>query len=165
MFKATFAALAVLGTAGLLLAPTIATSQEGQRVVREAPRLTGPQPFMENPVPPPIARDVADDRRVVRNFPDQPPVIPHNVRDYQVDLNTNHCLNCHSRTYTAVTGAPMISITHYQDREGNTLGGVAPRRYFCMTCHVPQTDVAPLVPNTFQDIDSLLRNGQAGGGR
>ena len=31
------------------------------------------------------------------------------------------------------------------------LADVTPRRYFCTACHVPQTDVQPLVPNTFRD--------------
>ena len=49
----------------------------------------------------------------------------------------------------------MISITHYQDRDGNFLGGVAPRRYACLACHVPQTTAQPLVDNLFTDMDAL----------
>ncbi|EHC48208.1 Nitrate reductase cytochrome c550-type subunit, partial [Salmonella enterica subsp. enterica serovar Give str. S5-487] len=26
---------------------------------------------------------------------------------------------------------------------------VAPRRYFCLQCHVPQSDTAPIIDNTF----------------
>jgi cytochrome c-type protein NapB len=35
------------------------------------------------------------------------------------------------------------------DSDGNVLSNVAPRRYFCLQCHVPQTDAAPIVENTF----------------
>ena len=59
----------------------------------------------------------------------------------------------------------MISITHYVDREGQTLGAVAPRRYFCTQCHVPQTVAQPIVPNTFRDMDSLISRPSEGGDR
>lgn len=118
----------------------------------------------ENPAPP-VPADVTDDRRVARNYPEQPPVIPHNIRDYQITTNTNRCLTCHSRQYTEASQAPMISITHYVDREGQTLGGVSPRRYFCLQCHVPQTVARPPVPNTFTDIDSLMSRPAPGGGQ
>ena len=42
-----------------------------------------------------------------------------------------------------------------QDRDGNFLGGVAPRRYACLACHVPQTTAQPLVDNLFTDMDAL----------
>ncbi len=57
----------------------------------------------------------------------------------------------------------MISITHYMDRDGQALAAVAPRRYFCVQCHVPQKDVQPLVGNTFEDIDKILQRDAAAG--
>jgi nitrate reductase (cytochrome), electron transfer subunit len=113
-------------------------------------------PFTETAPAPPLAADVTDDLRKTRNYPDQPPVIPHAIRDYQIDLNSNRCLTCHSRQFTEASQAPMISVTHYMDREGQTLGTVAPRRYFCTQCHVPQTNARPMVENKFQDVDTLL---------
>jgi cytochrome c-type protein NapB len=106
---------------------------------------------------PAIAKETADDVKRERNYPDQPPVIPHNIRDYQLDLNTNKCLTCHSREATGETQAPMVSVTHFQDRDGQTLGAVSPRRYFCTQCHVPQTDSRPPVDNMFRDVDSVMR--------
>lgn len=35
------------------------------------------------------------------------------------------------------------------------LAGVASRRYFCTACHVPQSDVPPLVENVFPDVIQL----------
>jgi cytochrome c-type protein NapB len=107
---------------------------------------------------------VTDDRRVMRNYPEQPPVIPHSIRDYQISLNTNKCLTCHSRQFTEEVQAPMISITHYVTRDGQTVGAVAPRRYLCLQCHVPQTEVQPLVENTFQDVVELIERSPGGGG-
>jgi cytochrome c-type protein NapB len=117
----------------------------------EAPRLTGANPPTEQVNTPPVPRTVTDDVRRARNYPEQPPVIPHSIEGYQLTLRTNRCLSCHSRQYIEGSGAPMISVTHFMDREGQVLADVTPRRYFCTACHVPQADVQPLVPNTFLD--------------
>ncbi len=116
------------------------------------PRLTGEASPMTNDPASPFARPITDDKRVMRNYPEQPPVIPHSIENYQLTLKTNRCLDCHRRQYTEASGAPMISITHFMDRDGQVLADVTPRRYFCTTCHVTQTDARPLVPNTFQDL-------------
>jgi cytochrome c-type protein NapB len=123
----------------------------------DAPRLTGTTPPVETPPAPPLARDVnLEGRRAMRNYPEQPPVIPHAIQGYQLSLATNRCLTCHRRQYVEASGAPMISVTHYIDREGQMLADVAPRRYFCTQCHVPQTDAPPLVENTFVDMNELV---------
>lgn len=111
----------------------------------------------EESAPPVMAKPLTDDVRRHRNYPMQPPVIPHNIQDYQVDLKVNKCLSCHARKQAAAAQAPMISVTHYMDRDGNFLADVSPRRYFCNQCHVPQTDARPLVDNEFQDIDHILQ--------
>jgi cytochrome c-type protein NapB len=113
---------------------------------------------------PPIAPDVNDDQRRMRNYPEQPPVIPHQIRDYQITLNANKCLSCHSRQFTAQSQAPMISITHFMDRDGQVLASVTPRRYFCTQCHVTQAEVEPLVENKFKDIDELIGADRSGAG-
>jgi len=127
----------------------------GALLAQEAPRLTGPTPFPRESPAPPIPRAVTDDMRVGRNYPEQPPVIPHAIDGYELSLNANRCMTCHARRFTQQSQAPMISVTHYQDREGNTLGGLAPRRYVCTACHVPQSAVSPLVPNRFVDMDEI----------
>ena len=154
--------LALLAALPCLLVPALLSAQNTGSVEIDSP-FRPPVQFTDETTPPQIPADVTDDRRVARNYPEQPPVIPHNVRDYQLNLNTNRCLTCHSRQYTEAVQAPMISITHYLDREGQTLGAVSPRRYFCMQCHVPQTTAQPLVTNTFQTIDSMTSRPSAGG--
>ena len=71
-----------------------------------------------------MQRQITDDVRRRRNYPDQPPLIPHAIEGYALDLNANKCLSCHTRKFTEQSQAPMISVTHYQDRDGNFLGGV-----------------------------------------
>ncbi len=136
----------------LSLVPCLAA---GVILAQEAPRLRGPDPFTKEIPAPPMQRQVTNDVRVRRNYPDQPPVIPHAIEGYAVDLNANKCMSCHARKFTEQSQAPMISVTHYQDRDGNTLGGLAPRRYVCVSCHVPQTTASPLVENRFTDMDAL----------
>jgi nitrate reductase (cytochrome), electron transfer subunit len=100
-----------------------------------------------------------------RNYPEQPPVIPHSIEGYQIDLNGNKCLSCHARARTSESQAPMVSITHFMDREGQFLASVSPRRFFCTECHVPQQVTTPPVTNDFVDIDSLLSRTTPGGPR
>lgn len=105
---------------------------------------------------PPIAGVPKDSGREIRNYPEQPPVIPHSIRGYQVDLRYNQCLACHNRNVAPDVGAPMVSVTHYTDRTGQTRSAVSPGRYFCTQCHVPQTDAKPLVNSRFMPIESVI---------
>ena len=103
-----------------------------------------------------IPRVVDSDIRPQRNYPMQPPTVPHDTRGYELNLQVNRCMACHARRRTEESQAPMISVTHYMDREGNFLAEISPRRYFCNQCHVNQTETRTLVENTFEDMDALL---------
>jgi cytochrome c-type protein NapB len=137
------AALALLATATLAAAQTFSAlrgstplDQEGQ-----APVMTPEQNSLQ---------------REVRNYPEQPPLIPHSTEGYEVSINGNKCLSCHARSRVGESRAPMISVTHFSDRDGQFLASISPRRYFCTQCHVPQHGVQAPVANDFVDIDSLL---------
>lgn len=144
--------LAVICIPALLLA-SLATTADNIATLRGGP-------IDQEADPPKMANVDNRDLKRARNYPMQPPTIPHQIRDYRVDLNSNKCLSCHSRKQTAASQAPMISVTHYMDRDGNFLADVSPRRYFCEQCHVVQTDAKFLVGNDFKDIDHLLRDAQ-----
>ncbi|ATL91841.1 periplasmic nitrate reductase electron transfer subunit [Aeromonas sp. CU5] len=90
-----------------------------------------------------------------RQYIHQPPLIPHDIRNYEVDNKVNKCLACHSFKNASAMKAPKISPTHFETRDGTTLGEVSPRRYFCLQCHVPQADAKPLVENTFKPVEAL----------
>jgi cytochrome c-type protein NapB len=152
--RARHRALAAALCAGLFVALTGVLSAQ-EPAIDIVPRLTGNANPMENEAAPPLARPVVDDIRKMRNYPEQPPVIPHSIEGYQLTLNTNRCMSCHKREFTEGSGAPMISITHFMDRDGQVLGDVTPRRYFCTECHVQQTDAKPLVPNEFVDMNDV----------
>ncbi|MAM63368.1 nitrate reductase cytochrome c-type subunit [Maritimibacter sp. UBA3975] len=115
-----------------------------------------PTPPTEDETPPPMRPAIDTDIREVRNYPEQPPVIPHDIEGYELSANFNKCLSCHERAATGQSQAPMVSVTHYIDRHQQVLAQVSPRRYFCTQCHVSQTEDAPLVANTFIDIDTLI---------
>jgi len=116
----------------------------------------GTTPVLETTQPPVLGNAINDDVRRTRNYAQQPPVVPHRIDGYQVDKNFNKCLDCHSRTKAEAYRAVPVSVTHYHDRDGNTLEQISTRRYFCVQCHVPQENVSPFVKNTFEDVDSLL---------
>ncbi|MCB1482937.1 MAG: nitrate reductase cytochrome c-type subunit [Rhodobiaceae bacterium] len=91
-----------------------------------------------------------EEKRFVRNYRQQPPLIPHSIDQYQIDRNANQCLSCHDWTNAGDRGAPTLSMTHYLDRDGNQLDTVAGTRWFCNQCHVPQADAPTLISNTFE---------------
>jgi cytochrome c-type protein NapB len=143
----------VIIAAGLVaFAGTAALAQMSAEIV---PPLTGAAKPMESAPADPVPRWIVDDVRRMRAYPEQPPIIPHSIEGYQLSVNTNRCLSCHKREFTEGSGAPMISVTHYMNREGQTLADVSPRRYFCTACHVPQANTAPLIGNTFVDMLEL----------
>ena len=141
-----------LVVAMLLAILSLATAAQNIATTRDAAIDVEPGPMK-------MSRVENRDIKRKRAYPMQPPTIPHKTDDYQVDLNVNKCLSCHSRRRSQDSQAPMISVTHYQDRDGNFLADVSPRRYFCQQCHVTQQERAPLLANDFVDIDELLRSG------
>ena len=146
----TLARLCIAGVlAAAAAAPAAVAQEETIATLRGAT-------ISEAPVPPPMANAMNKDLRRSRNYPEQPPTIPHKIDGYQVDLNSNKCMTCHSRAATGESQAPMVSITHFMDRDGQFLASISTRRYFCDQCHVVQTEARPLVANDFVDIDTLL---------
>lgn len=112
----------------------------------------------ENAAPDALRDSENKDIKKTRAYPMQPPVIPHKVEGYQISKNANQCLSCHSRTRTQESRAPMVSVTHFMDRDGNFLADVSARRYFCNQCHVPQQDRKPVFSNDFIPVDVLMAN-------
>lgn len=148
--------IAGLAAFTVLIAGAIANGQTGTAGLRSG--LRGNTPLQAEGPAPRLLPQANTDIREVRNYPEQPPIIPHLIEAYQLDANVNQCLSCHARSRTGESQAPMVSITHFMDRDGQFLASVSPRRYFCVQCHVPQSAVKPPVGNRFVDVDSLLGN-------
>lgn len=98
-----------------------------------------------------------DREPIQRDYVQQPPLVPHAIEGYKVNLKFNKCLTCHSWANYKEAGATKISQTHFEDRTGEVHANVAARRYFCTQCHVPQADAQPLVENTFQPVEAIKR--------
>ena len=136
----------------LLVLPVIAFAADNAHNA-----LRGSTPLDQESKPAPLYNAENKDIKRPRAYSMQPPTIPHQIDGYQVDQYANKCLSCHSRVRTGESQAPMVSVTHYQDRDGNFLAEISPRRYFCGQCHVVQVDAKPLVENTFEDVDEILK--------
>jgi nitrate reductase (cytochrome), electron transfer subunit len=146
---AALAAGAIAATSTALLAETFSA-------------LRGPVPLDQiAPAPRMTPLDNSSERQM-RNYPEQPPIIPHTTEGYEVSLNSNRCLSCHARSRTGESRAPMVSITHFMDRDGQFLATISPRRYFCEQCHVPQHTAKAPVENTFVDVDTVIERSLAG---
>ena len=124
--------------------------------------LRGPTPLDQEGPADPITPEQNTSIREPRNYPEQPPLIPHTTEGYEISAHANKCLSCHARTRVRDSRAPMISITHFADRDGQFLASISPRRYFCTQCHVPQHNVKLPVENDFVDIDTLLTRAAPG---
>jgi cytochrome c-type protein NapB len=150
---------------GLACAALIAAGSSSLLAQGVTSGLRGPTPLDEEGPAPRMTPLRNTTEREPRNYPEQPPLIPHQIEGYQVDINGNKCLSCHARSRTGESQAPMLSITHFMDRDGQFLASVSPRRFFCTQCHVPQHEVKAPVANDFVDIDTLLSRAAPGGRR
>lgn len=99
--------------------------------------------------PPQIPAQKIQEGSFGRAWEQQPPLIPHRMDKYEIDLKVNQCLRCHDRPYHEEARATRISDSHYRDREGRETERVSRARWFCTQCHVPQSDIEPTVDNTF----------------
>ncbi|MGY4497633.1 nitrate reductase cytochrome c-type subunit [Bradyrhizobium sp. GM24.11] len=98
-----------------LLACAIAAGASSLAAQTVTSGLRGPTPLDDEGPAPPMLPNRNTSERESRNYPEQPPVIPHTIDGYQIDLNSNKCLSCHARSRTSESQAPMVSITHFMD--------------------------------------------------
>lgn len=139
----------ITAVAVVAAAATAAALTNADDAFREGTAITAEPPA------PPLALPEKGARKRLRNYPEQPPTIPHSIDGYETSLRGNKCLSCHSRRRSAETGAPMIGVSHFADRDQQVRSDLAPRRYFCMQCHVPQTAAQPPVDSDFTDAADI----------
>ncbi len=137
-------------TLGLALAP-MPTTADNLKSLRGDAAISGPSLGAER------LHLINNKEDIPRDFEQQPPLIPHKVDKYVVNLKKNECLDCHGKAQAKKEGTTAISESHYQTRDGKTLKTLAPRRYLCTQCHVPQYDAQPLVANTFKPVNAAKR--------
>lgn len=120
--------------------------------------LRGANPLNEPSKEPQAMKWQNDREPITRDYVQQPPMVPHKIKGYRINKKFNKCLTCHSWANYKEAGATKISQTHFSDRENNVLANIAPRRYFCTQCHVPQVNAKPLVENTFNPLQTIKRH-------
>ena len=109
----------------------------------------------DNPIPEAgmeggLYRVKESDRKFKRDFPTQPPMVPHMIDKYEISKDKNECLDCHGMENYIEEEATKISQTHYVGREGHhQMSSPDAGRWNCNQCHVTQTDADPLVDNDF----------------
>ena len=153
----TLFATAAIAVSSIIL-PSIVSAEDA--VIDAEPQvatLRGTAPLNAEVTPPIIEMVENNDLKRQRDYPQQPPTIPHDISKYQLDKNFNKCMDCHARKFADEAQAPAVSVTHYMNRDGEFLGEVSPRRYFCTQCHVHQLETEPLVENEFVDMEKLIR--------
>lgn len=141
-----------LSTIFILLAATVISAQaisEGVSSLRGSAELDADS---SAPEPKKYAKD---GEPIARDYVQQPPMIPHKIDRYKINLKSNKCMSCHSWSNYREAGATKISQTHFEDRDKHVLANVSARRYFCTQCHVPQVNAEPLVENAFEPITAI----------
>jgi len=97
------------------------------------------------------AKEWAGDGKIARNYPQQPPLVPHDIEDFSINQDGNDCLSCHNWN-SEMPGATKIAVSHFLTRDNQALANISPRRYFCTQCHVPQKDAPALIRNMFRSL-------------
>lgn len=130
-----------------------ATSMQANSAEIES--LRGSSELDQDSKAPELKKYAKDGEPIARDYVQQPPLIPHKIKGYKVNLKSNKCLSCHSWKNYREAGATKISQTHFEDRDENVLANISARRYFCTQCHVPQVNAQPLVENEFEPITAI----------
>ena len=138
-------------TFGLLAAAAVSTQVNSAGIES----LRGSAELDQDSKAPELKKYAKDGEPIARDYVQQPPLVPHQIDRYTVNLKSNKCLSCHSWKNYREAGATKISQTHFEDRDANVLANISARRYFCTQCHVPQVNAPPLVENKFEPITAI----------
>ncbi|MBF0247667.1 MAG: nitrate reductase cytochrome c-type subunit [Alphaproteobacteria bacterium] len=134
---------------GLAVVGLMSISVSGGARAETLQSLRGASSIDEADKAPDIAKQKTGER-FTRAYRQQPPMVPHKIDKYEIDLKVNQCIGCHDWPQNVKENAPKISETHYLSPTGVRLNKVSGSRWFCSQCHVPQALLDPLVTNTFE---------------
>jgi nitrate reductase (cytochrome), electron transfer subunit len=139
----------------MILTLIVAASFGMQAQTAEIESLRGVTGLDQSSKAPEPKKYAKDGEPIARDYVQQPPLIPHKIDNYTINLKSNKCLSCHSWKNYRQFGATKISQTHFANRDEQVLANVSARRYFCTQCHVPQVNAPPLVENVFKPITAI----------
>ena len=139
----------------IILAIIVTASFSMQAQSSDIESLRGAADLEQSSKAPEPKKYAKDGEPIARDYVQQPPLIPHKIKGYKVNLKSNKCLSCHSWKNYREAGATKISQTHFEDRDEQVLANVSARRYFCNQCHVPQVNAPELIANTFKPVTAI----------
>jgi cytochrome c-type protein NapB len=142
--------------ASILMAAIFAVFTLGNVASAEVKSLRGDTSVDSESASAEVKTYLKDNQPIARDYLQQPPLIPHKIEGYLINIKHNKCLSCHSWKNYREHNATKISQTHFESRDGAVLSNVSARRYFCTQCHVPQISGQPLVENTFKPVDAMV---------
>ena len=99
-----------------------------------------------------VAKEWQDgEGKIMKNYVQQPPLIPHDISGFAINRDGNTCLSCHNWN-AEMPSATKVGVSHFINREGKALAEISVRRYFCTQCHVMQKNAPPLLKNLFKPL-------------
>src|SRR5262249_57763166 len=113
----------------LLVAAALVAALSSVVMAQTFSALRGHTPIDQEGPPPPMTPEQNSSVREPRNYPEQPPVIPHSTAGYEDSINTNKCLSCDARTRIRESQEPMISIRQSLERDRQLQSSDSKRRY------------------------------------
>ena len=105
------------------------------------------------------AKEPGENETLGAYFSGSPPAIPHDISDLvPIKIGENSCVECHDLRdqigEELASGDPTpMPVSHYTDlrrKPDEVTTKVIGARFVCTQCHVPQSDAAPLVANTYR---------------
>lgn len=93
-------------------------------------------------------KDPGETAPIKRPYQTAPPLVPHTVSGFTINRSTNECLDCHLEGEEIGDGhgrTPRVPQSHFtnehtgEERAGQVVG----IRYYCVQCHVPQSEEEP----------------------
>src|SRR6188768_2164993 len=82
----------------MLAAAVLAATLSTVALAQTFSALRGSTPLDQEGPPPAITPEMNTSEREARNYPEQPPLIPHSTEGYEVSIRGNKCLSCHARS-------------------------------------------------------------------
>lgn len=135
----------------MIIAGLLACSSMAWAGANDVHSLRGDKPLESASIAVPAKVWSDGEGKINRQYVQQPPLVPHDIEGFSINLEGNDCLSCHNWDST-MEGATKVGTSHFENRNNEALAKISPRRYFCTQCHVPQRVTKPLVLNTFNSL-------------
>ena len=108
----------------LVVIMLVITGGSTYSIAEEVSSLRGPADLDQGTTAPPVKKYNKDEEPIARDYVQQPPLVPHAIDRYRINLKSNKCLGCHSWKNYRQYDATKISQTHFEDRDAHVLANL-----------------------------------------